>query len=497
MKKLVVLFILVALMASAQATPLEDKIKTFTDAIQASDKVAGDPNLAERGPAFAAELKMALSNPERGGNIQNEVTQMMSMFPSDAVQQAGKALLAEIEAERKTREDALTAKVDAVVAQVPDLLTKAQKPQELDGILDALQKVQSPRGGGYGYDQGSQAQMSRVNAAYQFVAQWQDYLSARNNGNNQEAQNSLRNLLNSRSAGDAPLVPRSEILAQLATLTAATKTAGGTAPQAVGREGIENVLREIKTLDDLEPALRKIRALPNIGYDLGGLSQLVSAYANSRNGLPTTFDVTPNNGSNANDSPEFGRVRAMVIIYLLPRYVGSNALPPNPDETVNSYLNRSIEAAAAKEDWISLQRLMEAQVKIAGNNAIPSGTRAFLAGMNQEGAGQYALAVASYQSALANPDDYLPVKVVGERLAGIKKDHAAEYEEGSKRYLNPPAVIYANPAQMRSGMPGYGNYVTNSGMPVVPVPAPMKVPSAAPTLSPAATNAPAAIAPSN
>src|SRR5476651_2634514 len=105
---------------------------------------------------------------------------------------------------------------------------------------------------------------------------------------------------------------------------------------------------------------------------------------------------------------------AMLFIYHLPRFIGSNAPVPNPNETVNDYLNRSIEAAEASQDWPSLQRIIDAKTKIFKAQTFPSGTRSFLAGLNQEMAGQYALAISSYQSALGNPDDYLPAKVVGD-----------------------------------------------------------------------------------
>ncbi len=479
MKNLWILCLAVALGFTAHATPLDDKMKNFADALNASAAAKPDANpmMAERIPAMMAQLDSSLGAQGGEANMEAMIKQIMATNPAPAVQETGKALIAELDARQKARVDELTAKVNAVLTPIPEVLIKAQKPQDVDGVLGDLQKTQAPRGGMYGGDQDSQVQMNRINSAYQFVAQWQDYLSARNNGNIQEAQNSLRNLLNSRQPGDVILVPRSEILARTAALVSPTKPGpAGTPPVAVSNQDqLVSLLDGIKTLDDIDEALKKIRTLPNINYDAGGLAQLGGLYANAKNGLPVTFDLAPVNGSNANSLPEFARIRAMVIMYLLPRYIGSGAFPTNPNETVNDYLTRSIDAFETKQDWVSLQRLIEAQTKITGANAYSAGIRSFLAGLNQEMAGQYTQAVTSYQSALANPDDYLPAKLIGDKLAAIKKDHPAEFEAGMKNILNPPTPVYMNPYWPRVGIPvGYPMPVAGPGgtnaAPVVPTP---------------------------
>ena len=410
----------------------------------------------------------------QGGEVNMEaaVKQVMATYSAEAVQTAGKALLDELEADKKARLETMTKKVDDVLSHASEVLIKAQKTQELDGILDDLQKLQVPQGGMNGYDPETQALTSRVSAAYQFVAQWQDYLSYLGSGNIQEAQNTLRNLVNSRSPGEALLVPRSEILARTVALASPTKKAASDAsPSAPAQPTETSVLAGIKTLDDMEPTLRSLKSVSNQSYDLNQLSQMIAVYADSKNGLPITLDwLASNNG--ANSSPELERVKSLLLIYLLPRYIGSNALTPNPGETVNDYLKRSIETVESKQDWVSLQRIIEAETKLAKTQVYPSGTQSFLAGLNQETAGQYAMAVTSYQTALRNPDDYLPAKLVGDRLAEIKKDHPTEFEEGEKRYLNPPTPSYANPyMMMRPGMPGYGYPVSGYPNPAAMQPA--------------------------
>jgi hypothetical protein len=489
MKNLWILVLVVILSFTARATPLEDEIKSFTDAIKSSEtsKSDVDPMMTARMPAMAAEFASSAMAPGGEANLEAMVKQMMATNPAEAVQKTGKALLAELAARKKARVDTLTAKVNEVLARVPDILIKAKKTQELDGILSDLQKVQAPLGGMgsydrmYGNDPDSQAVMNRVNSAYQFVAQWQDYLSARNSGNIQEAQNSLRNLLNSRSAGDATLIPRSEILARSVELAGQIKgippDASSSASPAIDTTV---VLNGIKTLDDIEPAVKSLKAANS--YEFSRLAQMASLYAQARNGLPVSLDL-PFDG---NPAPELVRIKSMLFVYLLPRFIGNDALTLNPNETVGDYLKRSIEAVEAKQDWSSFLRIIEAEAKIAGTNGSSPGTHSFLVGVNQEMAGQYAQAVTAYQGALSQPDDYLPSKLIGDRLAAIKKNHPAEFDEGMKRFLTPPTPVSFSTYSygMRPGMPGY---------PIAPgYPTPAVVPAAgpAPSVAPAtATNA--------
>jgi hypothetical protein len=64
------------------------------------------------------------------------------------------------------------------------------------------------------------------------------------------------------------------------------------------------------------------------------------------------------------------------------------------------------------------------------------------------------------------------VKLTGDRLAAIQKDHPAEYAEGMKAHLNPPTPVYANPYGMRPGMPGFGYPMPGYTLPGSPNAAP-------------------------
>ena len=478
MKTFWIIALVIIVGSTAWATPLDDKLKSFAEALKKVDtsKSTNNPMAAAQLENMAAQIQSLALIPGGEANLEAQIRQMMTMNSSEDVQTTGKAVLDELATQRKARTDALNAQINDVLARVPDILIKAQKTQELDGILDDLQKIKSPQGGMYGYDQESQLAMNRVNSAYQFVAQWQDYLSAKNNGNIQEAQNSLRNLLNSRQPGDTSLVPRSEILARTTELAPVKPGSVGISPSGESAgTSVSAVLSGIKTLDDMAPALSSLRS-NNTMNDFQRLSQLAGIYADAKNGLPVSIDNSPNQFGYNQVDPGFARLRAMLLLYLLPIYLGSDALAPNPNEAVNDYLQRSIDAAEAKQNWTLLPRIIGAKMKIAQVQGTPAGTRDFLAALNQDVTGQYDLAIASYQTALTEPDDFIPTKVIGDRLAAIKKDHPEDYDEGMKRFLNPPVRSYYpvgafNPYVLRPGMPGYpgtGTTLMTNGIPSVP-----------------------------
>jgi hypothetical protein len=482
MKKLWIIVCIAGLGLMARADSLDDDIKIFADTLKASEaaKPNANPDMGYRLTSVIAQLSAMDKMPGGEANVLGTVRQMMASYPAADVQKAGQALIDELEARKKTRDDAMKARVDEALARVPEILGKAQKTADLDGLLADLQKAQSGTGG---YDPDSQPYTNRLTNAYQFVAQWQDYLSARSSGNNQVALETLRNLSNSQRNGDT-FLPRSEILARLAELQKAAPVNSNSGMESPPSNDFTEVYDGIKSLDDLEPALKKLRSQSNMnmnpGAELATLSLYASLYEASRNGLPPSLQLAPDNYFNPTLPPQFERIKAMLLIYMLPRYIGAGAPAPNPNETVADYLARATDAAEGKQDWVSLQRIIEAETKIARVQQMPQGTHYFLAGLNQEMAGQYTQAVTSYQYALREADDFVPVKVVGDRLAAIKKDHPAEYEEGMK---TPPTPMY-NPAMMRAMM-GY----PLPGMNAAPGVNPTR-PSIPPPTVPATTNIP-------
>ena len=106
--------------------------------------------------------------------------------------------------------------------------------------------------------------------------------------------------------------------------------------------------------------------------------------------------------------------------------------------------------------------------------------------MWREIAGQFSLAVQSYETALKSDDPAIPAKIIGDKLAAIQRDHPKEFADGMQLIVNPPAPRYV-PSRL-PGMPyqpfpyptpGAVNPL-NAAAPVTP-PAPVTTPNAVPT----------------
>jgi len=461
---------------------LDDKVKAFEDALKTSRLVKTDSpkGISPIGRALTVQdLEMVMQRGTREVNIEEVVARLMATHSSDKVQQTGEDLIQELESQRKARAEAFETKANAVLSEVPDALMQAKKATDLDGILKEMQTLQNPQGGSFG-DDSAQVLANKINATFQFVTQWQDYLSATSSGNMQEAQNSLRAILNNRQI-DAPIFfPRSEILARFEKASGRNPMDGDGTPGA-GSTDVDVILGKVKTVDDLSHAFVQLAQIPNLGWDWADLSTLDEARDNALAGLPMTLDL-----KKALNGPFYGddisRIVAMELIAILPYYFGTEVSdPPKANETVDAYLDRLSATANTNGNLALLQRTIATKVALTNSEGkIPSiGTQSFLAGLSQDAAGQYAPAVISYERALKEPDRFLPVKIVGERLAAIKAAHPDEFEKGLTTFLTPPSV---NPSPFQyPGMPWmqpnrFGNPDGNQ-ISVLPIPMTISIPS--------------------
>jgi hypothetical protein len=426
----------------ALASTLEDKVQAFKDALKASasSRATSDKSLAT--PDAASSFRASFENePNSEGNLQSSILRAMAMDPSPGVQEAGKALLAELEAEKKAYAAAIAAKVDAVFNGLSDQLSKAQKPEDLDAVLSDIHDLPLSVLSGGGTEPPAPALTAKINASFRFVIQWQDFLSAKNHENTAVEQSILTNLLNSQQLDSPNLIPRSRLLAESAALGEAAKSANPDTLRVAAAEAQRaKIIAGIKTLDDILPVLGQLSVLNTQISDNGEVGELTrygSIYADAKNGLPVKFDVLSfqggYNGQGA-DRPELSAIKSQLQLYVLPIYL--NAGPeqrPQPNESVTDYLNRLLSLAETKNDWIELKKLTMIQQKLGYTSLPPE----FFAGLDQETAGQYALATQSYILTLRANSLNLPTKLVGDRLDAIKRDHPDDYAEGMKRYLAP------------------------------------------------------------
>jgi len=475
---------------------LDDKIKAFEDAVGATLPIVDDLNGNSRAPTVE-ELNTVIQRGDNGASVEALVTRLMATHPSPEVQKTGQSLIGELEKQRKVSADAFELKAHAVLAKAQETVRQAKAASDLDQTLKDLQALQ-PQGGFGGMD-ATPEMAGKVSAAFQFVTQWQDYLGAVASGNMQEAQNNLRMLLGNRQIGTPLFLPRSELLARMAdaragkrpTPAAPASPDASPSPEATDPDPI---LKKIRTPDDFTTFLGELLHVPSpdpqVPWNWSWLVALDKTRLDAVAGLPVTVDLRGAvHGAVWGDHTS--RIEAMELLGVLPYYLGTHeSAPPKVEETLSGYLDRLSVSANKAGDLALLQRVIAVKLALATpkESTMYTGTQEFLAGLSQDAAGQYAPAVISYENALKAPDNYLPVKIVGDRLAAIKAAHPDEFEKGLTIFMTPAPI---NP-NMYGGMPSYYvpgrpggngvNFVT-----ILPIPGTVSIPartSAPPTAKP-------------
>ena len=416
-----------------------------------------------------------------GNNVEMEITQLLAAYSSEAVQKAGEDLITEIRRERKEHADAAAAEIQTLLKRVfSEEAAKATKPEDLDGLLVELQKFQTNRYGGYNVE--NQALFQQVSGAFEFTKLWQNYLSHLATGQTQLVINDLQNLSQNNYA--VGIIPRSHILELLAACTNPQKGAPGEGPSPTTAESI---VENIKTLDDMEPALKQLKQLQSTNPSNGDLQQmyfslapLVQTYNDVKAGAPSNVNWSFSSGNERGIS---AALKAQLMIFILRHYLDAyKGTPPAADEKPATYVNRVIADAVSREDWPLLQRAISAQSYLNrnagfGSNGLSTsgsaGADNLLIALNQEAARQYAEAVVSYQNALKYPDSNIPGKLIGDKLEAIREDHRRNSKEGCNSSTRHAAPRYSTYPGMpyRPGMPGY------PGSPVPQSPSGLSIPA--------------------
>ena len=502
MKRLFFLFFASAwvLNASAAESPLVDKIAALKSAMKA--EIASTPSTSTVDPRVMAYrnssvIDMTLSgllgpNPDESAwnNAPMAIDEILAAYHSDAVQQAGQALIREIRDEKAARDAAYAAEIQAVLSRLKEIVSKATKPEDLDGILVDLQKYQNRYGGGYSPE--TQSLVQSVNAAYQFATAWQDYLHHKSVGQITQAQNDLRNL--AQNSYGVTIIPRSAILAQSDSLVENSPATGTAVAQPADRGG--DIIRGVKTLDDIAPALERLRVidfneLSNEDHQsIQVLNQYENVYTSVKAGVPVTLNLNPYGTETTSIDPELSsRLLLFVMRQTLSSYQGA---PPADAEKPREFLDKVIADAMNRNDWQLLRQALSFDEYLRRNSGFSNQvnvysryenpTDSLIAAGNQEAAGQYAAAVQSYEDALKSTSPYVPTKYIGEHLDEIKKDHPKEFADG----INPPdppdntvshGMPMPNPYEMMRMQMKQGGLSIPGRTPSVVTPAP----SAAPT----------------
>lgn len=487
----------------ALAGEVDDNLKKLETALQKSAKeqeTKGAPENELKANLFLntetlPRLRGCISEGNLHGAI--EILQQFNNFsiPEETRKNSQKAaddLLATLRKDQETRGIAAAAKIEETLKHAADVVKKAKAAPDLDAVLQELASVKNSADSRR-YAEQTQTARSKVEPTYRFVARWQEYLAAQAAGNSENCRSILRDLANS----DTLLIPRSELLAKAQEPKNSVEDAAK--PERSVDEIADEMIAKTKSLNNISELVKELRRLNNQrrsgNYDRSDLQSTIQtldrmdrSYQEFQAGLGTNIDVA----TNSNPTPtSLIPLKNQLLLLVLPRYITAPPhIKPKASEGVVEFLNRVAAEAKAAGDMALASRSKEALRQMQRSSSYTSGDTAalsnFQAAQNQEIAGQYMLAVVSYQTALKSGSDTVPAKLIGERLADIKKNHPEEFEKGMERFLTPPPVQMANPMMNRYpvGMPGFPGRPDITPTPT-PTPEPPKLVIPPPTPAPA------------
>jgi hypothetical protein len=410
--------------------------------------------------------------------------------------------------------DSQSTEMKAELQRAKDAINTAKKPEDLDPIVFALQKYEN-NGFGGGVVQpagpGDQELLQQLIGALEFTKQWQNYLSHIAAGEPDQARSDLQMI--SQNTNGMILIPRSRLLAlldgrQALALPGNVPAAPAEVPDA------QKIIDGISTLDDLPTALGKLNDLAaqqdNLARDYAQhLAPMVEVYEDLKNGLPTSVSIDFMGGlSGAGVSV---KANSLLLKFILQHYFDTyKGAPPADAETPAAYATRVKNDALAGQDWGLLKKAVSVHAFLYRDVAngmttddATAGIDQMIAGLNQDEAGQYALAVESLLNALKAGSLEIPARFIGQKLDAIKRDHPAEYDQGVESYLAPlppqyPFMPGMNPALFNPAFRGARHWprLPNPLDPALSFPATKPAPTttnAAPSAAALpSTNAPAA-----
>ena len=282
-------------------------------------------------------------------------------------------------------------------------------------------------------DERAQRVQRRLQAAIQAISIWQDYLAFLALGDANGGARVLRRLIENT---DYPIIARAEIEKRLTRPEPDVPAV----PQALA------VLREVRKIDDLAPALEKARVILSTGRDVQQKSQLyhfdrlAAAHLTLQAGfVGEALQIVNSTGStsgptlSADWQGELARLRGLSLLMLLPRYL---LLPdqaaPRESEAASDYLLRLAGDLVSTRRFSESVRVLETYrtVAFANSGQGPSWIQAdiealqsFAAAERLAAIGSWAEAIRSYRRSAGPGGKFAPVTEASQRLEALTKAH--------------------------------------------------------------------------
>jgi len=444
---------------------------------------------------FLSRLQAAMSATQPH-QVDQALNELSGYATTPQMQEAVANVRLAIKKDRDAAENSYASQVAAALNQAEEAVKTAKTPQEIDAPMKALSAFRNQQGNDRRSEE-TRMLLNKVSPTLNFLQRWQDYLAAKAAGSENRARDSLRNLLNNENV---EFIPRSQILLELQKYPTdedrnePTKT-----------EEIDAIVAKMTTLDDIPQAIQQLRQLVGrnrygygggepLGATISALNTLERNYREYQAGLPARLETPVQMPDFA--SPAIVPLRVQLLVLALPRYFGGGPdVAFKPRETVQDYLTRLTNEAQQRGDATLLTKVRHAQRAISGSSYAGEGYSAeqtamnsYVAGQNQEKAGQFMLAVISYESALRAGSDAIPAKQIGDRLAALQREHPQDYEAGLRQFnaqrssfpyggfdYNPPAILQI-PGAPSPASPSPAAPLVNPNSPGAALPTPTLTP---------------------
>lgn len=432
--RLIIAALLVPAFAWGQANskPPVERLKAEIDKYAATLK--GETRAANIADSMKGYADYAVSELAQGNleSAEQTLRQIRQSAPSPGVIAALDELTAPIKAAREKKEAAFVTRVDELAARTTKLCLEATDIRQFDSLLAELAEARGNRNGG---SEVAQRASQKLEAVAQYARRWQDYLDQKNAGNHRMAAQIMSELANNSYFG--PVLPRSELLTRARAAQNLAAESSSPPGDASTQARPVTVTIEVNTLEDVLPALEKLRtagaAQSRTSEAINMLSQLnalqagMAAVQNGQWGV-ALHHVLNNFSGQESSLATMPKLKRDLLMRILPRMIEApDALQPTASETPAEYVMRVMQNAKDTQNWLLLLRTNEAYASVAYFNAgspqwlIQDRTAiaAYVVGLNQEKAGDTAAALASYRAALGQPSRSLPVDDVAARVKAL------------------------------------------------------------------------------
>jgi hypothetical protein len=448
---------------SPSFSALLDQLDTEIAGILADGKHSNDESRRMISLAAQIHRELARANFEM---IRSTLSELVETIPTPQGRQIVTQLQQALPGAIAAAQDAVAAQVAALRDKAARLCMESKNESDFDPLFNEIDALRIG-----GANQIDEREQEKLEAARQFLGQWQKYVAQDSAGYDAAALNTLRTISENPTA--FPLAPLSYINAQIDRLAQSDPSAR-----------IEKILSAVKTLDDLPAGIAALKSLSLHGpeasaanmiiTELAGLDSGAAAlksgdYAAALSAIATPPVPQESAGFQREDSrPSFPAVvmdsqvftglpaatyfslRRQLLNALVPAYLGlAESSQPNPGEDPSQYLLRLAGAAAGRGDFGQVSQILGTYKVCAFNNSAPpwvdaaiAASSAYYQGQKLEQAGSFAAALSAYERVLEQePSQYSPVAQATARITALRKDHPAEINKANP----PPPTIPASP----------------------------------------------------